>query len=80
VHTVSSAVAFPTKEEVSMASSNRNESSGDEGDDEMDAESPSPPSSQTTFRTWGQRHVKGDAESPGVVWAGTAPWEAKSEC
>lgn len=80
VHTVSSAVALPTNEEVLVASPNRNESSGDEGDDEMDAESPSPPpSAQTTFRTWGQRHVRGDAESPGVIRAGTAPWEAKSE-
>lgn len=58
----------------------RNESSGDEGDDEMDAESPSspPPTTQNTFRTWGQRHVRGDTESPGVVRGGTAPWETEA--
>lgn len=84
-HAATSPVELPANDEIAMASPrseyshDKNESSGDEGDDEMDAESPSPPpTTQNMFRTWGQRHVKGDAESPGVVRGGTAPWETEA--
>jgi len=58
-----------------------NHSSGDEGDDEMDAgeseaATPPPPTEQQRFGTWGQRHVsRGGAENPGVVKNEVTPWE-----
>ncbi|KAF8535511.1 hypothetical protein BDD12DRAFT_892605 [Trichophaea hybrida] len=80
LHREQAAATAAAAELEAISRGKENNSSGDEGDDEMDAgeseaATPPPPSEQQRFGTWGQRHVmRGGMENPGIMKSEVTTW------